>query len=377
MADGNTTLTRHSLQSTVHHFPPARSPLMPSFFDLYMDPQHPQRDPLQRQTESLGGTCLLAADGQIPDAITNSASEWIVFVDRRSTVPLADFPGLVDSLPPSTAPIRIQPWSNTSNEDRFVAARCPPVIALCWSALPRLAAVCVRRKLASTLPAMRPQHPEILWDWLLRSASLIEMAQPQRPTSPDLPGSHSADCLPPLIAGAPNSERQWLVDFIHQSKPSLFVPEKCSEADTVAVKAGLLQWHDATAASHQLSQSVEGLGMHQAGDYWHAINHRREPDYSNARYWFRHLGQHPIFADLPAVATQILDHCPDAQDWKTRLVGTGTWNPFAFVDLCEASATEPASPLGMAARQIQAAEMQRLIVSTYQDASARPVSSTS
>ena len=58
-----------------------------------------------------------------------------------------------------------------------------------------------------------------------------------------------------------------------------------------AIKSGLLLWNDALDESHNISQGLEN----QTGSYWHGIMHRREPDYSNAKYWFGRVGTHPFF----------------------------------------------------------------------------------
>src|SRR5690606_37100391 len=142
-----------------------------------------------------------------------------------------------------------------------------------------------------------------------------------------------------------------------------------SHADACAVSAGLLQIHDFLDDSHQHSQSVEGQGRHSAGDYWHAIMHRREPDYGNSKYWFRRVGKHPLFSELADRAVGILDECgtPEARRWRGRL-DSGVWDPFAFVDLCEACATDEDSPMALTAREIQWQEMRLLLRDTYRDA---------
>lgn len=56
--------------------------------------------------------------------------------------------------------------------------------------------------------------------------------------------------------------------------------------------------------SHRLSQGIETAD----GSFWHAIMHRREGDYANAKYWFRRVGDHPVFAALEEKAAAI-DHC--------------------------------------------------------------------
>lgn len=87
-----------------------------------------------------------------------------------------------------------------------------------------------------------------------------------------------------------------------------------------ACRAGLWLAFDFLDESHAISQE-----LHTAeGSYWHGILHRREPDASNAAYWFRRVGEHPIFETLAT----------EAQDLGLRL-GSGRWSPFDFIDLCE------------------------------------------
>lgn len=46
--------------------------------------------------------------------------------------------------------------------------------------------------------------------------------------------------------------------------------------------------------SHRISQDDSS----PEGSFWHGIMHRREGDFSNAKYWFRRVGEHPVFARL-------------------------------------------------------------------------------
>ncbi len=140
--------------------------------------------------------------------------------------------------------------------------------------------------------------------------------------------------------------------------------------DGVALRAGLYQLHDFLDESHQCSQSIEGRGLHHAGDYWHAIMHRREPDYGNSKYWFRHVGPHPIFAELAPLAREF---APPANfdRWSGRLWTTRGWDPFAFVDLCEAAAQSNDPALAEFAQRVQWAEMLLLLASTARDAGVR------
>ena len=92
-----------------------------------------------------------------------------------------------------------------------------------------------------------------------------------------------------------------------------------------AIRAGLLLRADWLDASHTVSQGIDTA----EGSYWHGIMHRREPDYGNSKYWFRRTGPHPLFQRLAEPA----DTSGDAFD---EIVTAGEWDPFSFVDLCEA-----------------------------------------
>src|SRR5579862_7430246 len=61
-----------------------------------------------------------------------------------------------------------------------------------------------------------------------------------------------------------------------------------------ACLAGLWLYHDFLDESHRISQDLSTV----EGSYWHGLMHRREPDFSNSKYWFRHVGQHPVFVPL-------------------------------------------------------------------------------
>lgn len=173
--------------------------------------------------------------------------------------------------------------------------------------------------------------------------------------------------LPRLVPGRPDPAQQWLeVRIPCVARECLPAPR--SRPDAVALVAGLLQIHDRLEASHRHSQSIEGEGRHRAGDYWHAILHRREPDYGNSQYWFRHVGRHPIFPDLARQVRELLRTVPAAANWLPRLLRGGEWDPFAFVDLCRECADQEESPLGLAARRVQAVEMRLLLRQTWRDA---------
>ena len=102
-----------------------------------------------------------------------------------------------------------------------------------------------------------------------------------------------------------------------------------------ACLAGLWLYHDFLDESHATSQEIES----PSGSYWHGILHRREPDYDNAKYWFRRVGKHPVFEPLRQAAAALATS--QELDAAAKFLATqSAWDPFRFVDLCEA-AVEP------------------------------------
>jgi hypothetical protein len=140
------------------------------------------------------------------------------------------------------------------------------------------------------------------------------------------------------------------------SEPALAaIGPKSDRTTRLALAAGLLQIHDFWEASHVAAQSADDLGERRTSAYWHAIAHRREPDYGNASYWFRRVGRHPIFDDLLRDVRAALPPDLDGQDANWTLV----WNPNSLVSLC--SSAQPGSRDEALARRFQRIEMIRLL----------------
>src|SRR6266480_6310439 len=147
------------------------------------------------------------------------------------------------------------------------------------------------------------------------------------------------------------------------------LPELCQKLDEFlsrsavpssvhpSIRAAVLLWHDHLDASHHIAQDIPGPD----GSLLHGIMHRREPDYSNAKYWFQRVGKHACFAQLGQKAATLLETRNEA-GLHADLVRAGEWDPFAFIDAC-ARATR--GPELVAKRQllgaIQAMEFELLL----------------
>lgn len=135
-----------------------------------------------------------------------------------------------------------------------------------------------------------------------------------------------------------------------------------------AIKSGLLLWNDALDASHTISQ---GLG-NQTGSYWHGMMHRREPDYSNAKYWFGRVGTHPIFPALRERAISLLKETPNPSDTLARIaqaIETQVhWDAYQFIDWCQAAEGNMDADVTRFLRQVQAEEIKLLLAYSYRNA---------
>ena len=207
----------------------------------------------------------------------------------------------------------------------------------------------------------RPSDP--LSELIVRLAESADAALVENHRRTSFPRSP----VPQLTMPVNGPRAPWLREIIERTQ----VPgAKQSPTKLAALKAGLFLLGDFFDDSHACSQSIEGLGAHHTGDYWHAILHRREPDYGNAKYWFRHVGRHPVFADLaPSIARQLSaatgSLAATLERWRDRLVSRGHWDPLAFVDLC--AATETDAELKEWCMQVQFEEFLLLLEATIRE----------
>jgi hypothetical protein len=102
------------------------------------------------------------------------------------------------------------------------------------------------------------------------------------------------------------------------------------------LRALVLLWHDHLDASHAISQGIENAD----GSFLHAIMHRREPDASNSKYWWRRVGSHQTFPEIARRVAALLRE-REAGDLARQLLPGGRWNAAAFVDTCDTAMSLP------------------------------------
>ena len=167
--------------------------------------------------------------------------------------------------------------------------------------------------------------------------------------------------LPPL---AP--EKEWDTDLtkrIQETKiTDLFDGRALKDSSLAnAVKSGLLLWNDALDDSHNISQGIAS----KTGSYWHGIMHRREPDYSNSKYWFARVGNHPVF---PALRKRVLDTLNAEPSQSTQFARymeaieqKDNWDAPKFIDWCQDAAGHTKGEVVQFLQTVQVEEIKLLL----------------
>lgn len=139
---------------------------------------------------------------------------------------------------------------------------------------------------------------------------------------------------------------------------SIADPSAVNTTMAEACLAGVWLLHDYLDESHNISQSISN----PTGSFWHGIMHRREGDFSNAKYWFRNTGDHPAFEPLAARLGELA-----TENNAIGVLPPYSWDPFAFVDLVQ-GALNGKNSYGPFCRAVQQAEWETLFDYCYREA---------
>jgi hypothetical protein len=126
--------------------------------------------------------------------------------------------------------------------------------------------------------------------------------------------------------------------------------------------AGVWLLHDFLVESHTISQGVET----GSGSFWHGVMHRREGDFSNAKYWFRRVGSHDVLDEL---GDHVIAFGDDAasQPLAERIAPKGQFDSYTMVDACQAAIRQGGAAEAFC-RRVQQAEWELLFAHCYRGA---------
>ena len=147
---------------------------------------------------------------------------------------------------------------------------------------------------------------------------------------------------------------------------SLLARPARNPGDAGALLAGLWLWHDWLDESHTLSQSIHN----ETGSFWHAIMHRREGDFSNAKYWYARCRHHPALGEIAAAGRAPVSTAGGHGELE-RLV-RDEWDASSFVDIVQAVHDKPSDPLHPIAVALQQAEWKALFAHCVRKAAGGP-----
>jgi len=130
----------------------------------------------------------------------------------------------------------------------------------------------------------------------------------------------------PSLGPERRPEAKSLIEIESDLNTAMAMAGVTGEAASLVRSAALL-WHDHLDESHRVSQRIKSAD----GSFVHGIMHRREPDYSNAKYWFNRVGSHPTFPEISRRAKEFL------ADSSLAYLTESDWNSFAMVDAVAAA----------------------------------------
>jgi hypothetical protein len=130
-----------------------------------------------------------------------------------------------------------------------------------------------------------------------------------------------------LGPGQPNVVARPILELL--TNEALFPASGRIDADLAAAcRAALWLRHDFLDESHKISQEIAT----PEGSFWHGIMHRREPDPDNSKYWFRRV----VYVPLRQAAAELATTNPASRAVEFLAIQP-MWDPYRWIDLCEAA----------------------------------------
>lgn len=161
-----------------------------------------------------------------------------------------------------------------------------------------------------------------------------------------------------------------LTDMLKPQIKQGLIAQNQSDA-LLALISGLHLWNGSLDNSHTISQDLEN----KTGSYLHGMLHRMEPDYPNAKYWFRMAGKHPDGDLLHKAALELSGDSVNGYDeLYMKFNRINTWSPELMTDLVATVAfPDYGNELEVQLlEKIQAKELQLLIAKILQGSFFKP-----
>ena len=166
----------------------------------------------------------------------------------------------------------------------------------------------------------------------------------------------------PVAIDAGNSDSQQRQALLELTMEKAFAGQDLRDASSAACCiSAVWLWHDFLDQSHEISQQIHS----SSGSFWHAIMHRRECDFSNSKYWFRKVADHPVYEAMTTAAENLLAQQTQVSD--VQLISDGSWDPYLFVDLCQQAGAGDSTLLSLC-QELTRTEWQLLFDHCYQQA---------
>ncbi len=235
-----------------------------------------------------------------------------------------------------------------------------------------------RREVYSSLGVYR-NLDEALWEYALR---FLERGHELEIMAEDLAvwnlDSDIASVLGTRSQLVPASHKHdFLKSYLQGLSADRLIPERDPESFSGnLVLAALMDKNDDLESCHKICQEAGQDDV--CGNYWHGIVHRREPDFENARGWFRRAYGLPAYEEIYAGVLGVLQRVlqvPEYGEARERALGfmqhlrvQGSWDPIYLVDLCEACMERGSASESKMLEEVQKVEFEVLFDWTYRSA---------